>query len=136
VVVAVIDPSRPHRVAACARVVVIDGLRCFQAGQGQVAVGDVADGGVLVGGLDQAEVVDPGRLGRWAGGLGDGGVGVMADHQGGGHSGGGALHEHGEAGQVLGVVAHLDAPADQGGVDLVAVAGQRDRGGLGDHPDR
>ena len=108
-----------------------------QAGKRQRSVGDAADGALLVGGLDQAEVVHAGRggLGCRPGGLRNGRVGVAADHQGGGHTGGGAVDEHGQAGEVFGVVAQLDPVADQGRVDLVVVAGQADGGGLGDHAD-
>jgi hypothetical protein len=109
-----------------------------QAGQGQVAVGDAADGLLVVGGLDQAEVVHTGRGGCRSGGgcLGHGGVGVAADHQRGGDAGGGTVDEHGQAGEVFWVVAQLDPVAAQRGVDLVVVAGQADSGGLGDHADR
>jgi len=78
---------------------------------------------LVVGGLDQAEVVHAGRGGCGSGGLGDGGVGVAADDQGGGDAGGGAVDEHGQAGEVFGVVAQLDPVAAQRGVDLVVVAG-------------
>src|SRR6266487_1072376 len=50
-----------------------------QAGERRAPVGDVADGLLLVGGLDQPEVVDPGRGGLGPGGLGHGGVAVAAD---------------------------------------------------------
>jgi hypothetical protein len=60
---------------------------------------------------------------------------VAADHQRGGDAGSGAVDEHGQAGEVFGVVAQLDPVAAQRGVDLVVVAGQADGGGLGDHAD-
>ena len=59
---------------------------------------------------------------------------MAADDQGRGHPSGGTVGPHGQAGQVFGVVAQLDALAAQGWVDLVAVAGQADGGGLCDHP--
>ena len=79
----------------------------------------------------QAEVVDAGRLRGGPGGLGHGGVGVAADDQRRRHPGGAALGEHVDGGQVLGVEAQLDAPADQGGVNRVVVTVEAHRGGAG-----
>jgi len=59
-------------------------------------------------------------------------VGVAADDQRGRDPGRRALDEHGELGEVFGVVAQLDPLADQARVDLVVVAGQGDGRGLGD----
>jgi hypothetical protein len=47
-----------------------------------------------------------------------------------------ALHEHRQAGQILGIAAQLDAPTDQSRVDLVAVADQRDLAVPCDHARR
>ena len=44
--------------------------------------------------------------------------------------------EHVQAGQILRIEAQLDAPTDQRRIDGVAIAGQRDRGGAGDAPQR
>lgn len=59
------------------------------------------------------------------------GVGVGGDVFAGGVPAGLAGAEHRDAGEVFGVVAQLDAEADQLGVDGVGVAGKRDAGGLG-----
>src|SRR6266568_2172356 len=109
------------------------------ATQGARGVGPVVGWSVRVGVVVVAGVIAVPRRGRWwwAGGCwGEGGVGVAADHQWGGDAGGGAVDEHGQAGEVFGVVAQLDPVAAQRGVDLVVVAGQADGGGLGDHADR
>src|ERR1700694_1087856 len=42
-----------------------------------------------------------------------------------------AVEVHVDAGEVLGVIAQLDPPADEGGVDAVGVALERDSGGAG-----
>src|SRR4029453_4234705 len=77
---------------------------------------------LLVGGGDHAEVVDPGRVGRGRRGRGDGAVDMPADHE--RHRGPGRapVQEHLDPGQVLRVVAELDAPAGQRGIDRVGVA--------------
>ena len=61
---------------------------------------------------------------------------MAADDQRGGDPGRGALHVDGELAEVFWVVAQLDPAPDQRRVDLVAVAGQADGGGLGHHPGR
>ena len=58
---------------------------------------------------------------------------VAADDERAGRPGRLAVQVHVDAGQVLGVVAQLDPPADQGRVHGVGVAFQRDGGGAG-HP--
>ena len=86
----------------------------------------------MLGG-DQPEVVDPGRCGRgrWQVGAGVG-MDVTPDplRDGGSHRS--ALVAHLQGGQVERVEHDLDPASDQGGVDLVGVAVQARRGGLGD----
>ena len=71
---------------------------------------------------------------RRRGGLGDGGVDVAADHERDGGPGRNAVVVHVDAGEVLGVQAQLNAVPGEGGVDLVAVSEEIDRGRLGDPP--
>lgn len=56
---------------------------------------------------------------------------VAAGDEGGGHPGGPAVEVDVEAGEVLGVIAQLDPPADQGRVNAVGVAFQGHGGGAG-----
>ena len=110
---------------------VLAGRRRRACESGEVDLGSGA-GGLLVGGGDQAEVVDAGGVRVRAGGLGDGAVHVAAGDERGRDSGGLAVQEHLDAGEVLGVVPQLDPPPGQRGVDGVGVAFQRDGGGAGD----
>src|ERR1700723_3141406 len=64
--------------------------------------------------------------------LGDAAVRVASDDERDGHTGRAAFKEHIDVREVLGVVAELHAPSDQGGVDAVMVPLQGDRGGFGD----
>jgi hypothetical protein len=57
---------------------------------GEVDFGSGA-GLVVMGGGDQAQVVDAGRFGLWSDGLGDGAMGVAAGDEGGGDPGGAAV---------------------------------------------
>src|SRR5260370_419833 len=66
------------------------------------------------------------------GGVGDGAVHVAAGDERGRGPGGPAVEEHLDRGQVLGVVAQLDAPPGQRRVDGVGVSFERDGGGAGD----
>jgi hypothetical protein len=87
-----------------------------------------------VPGPDQGEVVDPGdRCRGLLGGLG-GGVHVPTDDVGdrGAEVASGVAHA--DVGEVERVEDELDASPDQGGVDLVGVAVQGHRRGLGDRP--
>ena len=70
-------------------------------------------GRLLVGGGHQPEVVDPGRGRLRPGRLGNGAVGVAPDDERGRHAGRLAVQEDVDAGEVLGVIAQLDAPADR-----------------------
>ena len=80
---------------------------------------------------DQGQVVDPGdRRGGLLGGFGVG-VHVPADDVRDRGAQVAAGVADGDVGQVERVEDELDAPADQGGVDLVGVAVQRDGRGLG-----
>ena len=90
----------------------------------EVAVGDALARLVLVCAEDQAQVVDAGGLTLGVGleRLRDLDVDVTADLEGERITGRPALEVDGDAGQVLGVVAELDLTADQGRINLVAVA--------------
>jgi hypothetical protein len=70
-------------------------------------------------------VVDAGGVRVGAGGLRHGTVHVAADDEWDRGAGGLAVQEHVDPGQVFGVVAQLDPPADEGRVDGVGVAFQR-----------
>src|SRR2546430_3311688 len=104
-------------------------VRLLVAGPGRQP-GEVDRGsgaGLLVaGGGDHAEVVDPGRVRRRRRRRGDGTVHVPADHE--RHRGPGrpAVQEHLDHRQVLRVVAQLDTPAREGGINGVGITFQRD----------
>jgi hypothetical protein len=68
---------------------------------------------MFVGGGDHAEVVHAGRWWQRRAGLGYRRVGVPADEEGGGHPGRVAGAGDLDDGEVFGVVAQLDAAADQ-----------------------
>src|SRR5262249_8194708 len=99
------------------------------AGEVELAVGDALAGGLLEGAQDHAQVVDAGGFGERPLGLGDLGMDMPAEAGGGGLTDRHALEVDGDPAEVLGVVAELDLPTDQGGIDLVAVAEQADAGG-------
>ena len=61
-------------------------------------------------------------------------VEVAADDEGDRLADRSAVPEHVQAGQILRIEAQLDAPTDQGHIDAVVIAGQRDRRGAGDAP--
>ena len=106
---------------------------CLVAGQGRVV--DPVREGLGVPGVDQREVVDAGRARRGGRGLGPGlGVGVPGDlerHRQPGVAAGGA---HRDPGQVERVEDQLHLLPGQVRLDLVAVAVQRYRRGLGHRP--
>ena len=79
------------------------------------------------------EVVDPGRGRFGPGGLGNGAVGVAPRDERRRHTGLGAVQVDLDAREVLRVIAQLDTAPDEGGVDAIGVALERDRGGAG-HP--
>src|SRR5437868_12565956 len=81
---------------------------------------------LVVGGGDQAEIVDPGRVRRRRRRRGDGTVHVPADHE--RHRGPGrpAVQEHLYHRQVLRLVAELNTPAHQGRIDRIRIPFQRD----------
>jgi hypothetical protein len=112
------------------------GVEQLQWSRGQGGVGDPP---ALLGGealLDHGEVVDP--AGAWcglggAGGVGDGGgVDVAAELERDRGSHGALLVADLDVAQVEGVEDQLHGRADQGRVDLVAVAEQADHRLLGD----
>ena len=85
-----------------------------------------------VGGLDEVQVVDPGRRGGWGVDVGAGfAVDVAADPVRDRGSHGPALVAHGDVGEVERVEHQLDAVPDQGGVDFVGVGVQGHGRGLG-----
>ncbi len=99
---------------------------------GQVVVVDGPLVALVVGGVDQAEVVDAGARDLAGVHAGDGvGVHAAAEHVGGGGAHGPSGVADVDVGQVERVEDQLDDAADQGGVDFVAVAVQRHGGGLG-----
>ena len=87
-------------------------------------------------GLDQPQVVDPGRRRRWWCGLlrAGLGVGVAADDLRGGQSHRFAVVAYFDAGQIEWVEDEFHGAPGQERVDLVGVAEQADRGGLADLP--
>src|SRR5579859_5345281 len=87
---------------------------------------------LVMGGGDQAQVVDTGRGGLGPGRLRDGPVHVPAGDERGGGPGGPAVQEHIDAGQVFGVIPQLDPAAGERGIDGVRVALEGDGGGAGD----
>src|SRR5271169_3408783 len=108
----------------------VPGLRELHLQPGEVDLHPGA-GFLVVGGGDHAQVVDPGWvLLRRRGGL-DGFVHVMADHERDRGPGRLAVQEQLDPGQIFRVIPQLDAPADEGGIDGVGVAFQRDGRGAG-----
>ena len=87
---------------------------------------------LVVGGGDQAEVVDPGRRRAGPGGLGNGAVHVPADDEWHRVPGGPAVQPDVDAGQVLGVVAQLDPPPRERGIHGIGVALEGNGRGAGD----
>ena len=99
----------------------------------QVAVVDPLLKLLLAALLDQAEVVDPGRLGRRHGRLGAW-VDVTFDLQRDRQPDVPAIDLHGDVGQLERVEHEIDLAARELGVDLVGVAVHPDRAGLGHRP--
>ena len=86
-----------------------------------------------MGGGDQAEVVDSGRGGLGAGGLGDGVVHVAAGDERDRLPGGLAVQPDVDLGEIFRVVPQLDAAPGERGINRVRVAFERDGRGAG-HP--